>query len=110
MITIQRECIMKRTVSKQGHRHGAPIHVTNLLGIKYQGPDLNGLPLGCVWRACVVLERRVRRQARLIDVRVEALDKSDFVWGLVGQVVPLVSGIVFDAERGAFAMGVDVAS
>lgn len=48
------------------------------------------------------------RQACLVDVRVEALDKGNFVWGLVGQVIPLVPSIVLDAEGGTFVMSIDV--
>lgn len=54
-----------------------------LLRIKHQGPDLNGLPLrGMRWTSAVT-EGRVGRQTCLVDVGVKALDKGDFVWGLV---------------------------
>lgn len=50
-----------------------------LLGIKHQGPDLNGLPLRDMRRTSAVVEGRVRRQTCLVDVGIEALDKGDFV-------------------------------
>ena len=52
----------------------------------------------------------MRRQPRLVDVRVEALDEGDFVWSLVRQIVPLMTGIVLDAEGRTFTVRVDVAS
>jgi hypothetical protein len=54
------------------------------------------------------MESRVGRQACLVEVGVEALDKGNFVWGLVRQVIPAVSRIVVDAERGTLAISIDV--
>ena len=81
----------------------------HLLGIKHQGPNLDGLSLGGVGGTGAVMESRVRRQTCLVDVGVEALDEGHFVWGLVRQVIPLVSRIVLDAERGTLAMSINVA-
>lgn len=81
----------------------------HLLGIKHQGPNLYGLSLRGMGRTSAVMEGRVGRQACLVDVGVEALDKGNFVRGLVGQVIPLVSRIVLDAERGTLPMSINVA-
>lgn len=56
--------------------------------------------------ASTVTEGRVGCQTCLVDVGVEALDKGNFVWGLVRQVIPFVSGIVLDAEGGTLAMSI----
>jgi len=53
------------------------------------------------------MEGRVGRQTCLVDIRVEALDKGNFVRGLVRQVIPFVSGVVLDAEGGALAISID---
>jgi len=52
----------------------------------------------------------VRCQTCLVDIRIEALDKRDFVRGLVSQVVPLVFRSVLDTEGSTLAISVDVAS
>lgn len=79
-----------------------------LLGIKDQRPNFNGLPLGGIRRTRVVKESRMGGQACLVDVGVEALDKGNFVWCLVGQVIPFVSGIVPDAKGGTLAISINV--
>jgi len=79
-----------------------------LLRIKHQGPNLDGLSLRGIGRTGAVMESRVGRQACLVEVGVEALDKGNFVWGLVRQVIPAVSRIVVDAERGTLAISIDV--
>lgn len=60
-----------------------------LLRIENQCADLDRLPIWRIFRTSHVGERGVRRQARLILLRVIALDERDFVRSLIPEVVPL---------------------
>lgn len=51
----------------------------------------------------------MRRQPRLVRIRIKTLDERHLVRGLIRQVVPLVSRIVLDAVRPTFAGGVNQA-
>ena len=50
----------------------------------------------------------MRRQPRLAFVRVETLDQSNLIWRLPTKVVPLVRGVVANAERGPLSVRVDM--
>ena len=78
-----------------------------LLRIENQAPNLDGLPRRRALGAGRIQERSVRRQPRLVGIRVETLDQRHLVRRLVGQVVPTQLRVVLDGERASDAVWVD---
>ena len=83
-------------------------YTRKLLPIEHQAPNLNTLPLGCIFGTSLVQKRRVRRQPCNALVRVETFDQRNFIRGLVSEVIPLQPFVVLHGKRCTFAVGINV--
>lgn len=84
------------------------VRLRHLLRIEHQAPDFDALSLRSTSRTSLIQERSMRRQPRLVRIRIETFDQRHLIRPLLRQIIPLVTIPVLDAKRRPLVVVVDV--